>query len=177
MHKILLLLLLPLFISAQSDTITVDGNRTLTGTTIKLYEDRLTFKDNSGVEYVIMRDRMSSKSILTNTTHNGLWGKEYVHDPRVLFTGVLPEFKDRNYYLTGAGIYGITGSTLIVGGGIIAGIGQYLRNTAYNSASQYQQGSSVALVGSIMGSVGTAMLIPTFVYLFKAGKVKSYRVP
>lgn len=186
MKKILLLPLLIysfVFLNAQTDTVRLENNKTYTGSVFKNYTDRIILEDALGNEWMIYKERITSLNIRQRTQHNGIWGIEYFTDPKLLNKGDLPEYKDTKAYLKDAGGYGITSGTLIIGGGLIAAIGQIV--VAQNSKIQpngfYPQarstGNGLVIVGSALSTVGTAFLIPAFVQLLKAGKCKTYRQP
>ncbi len=152
---------------SQTDSITVAG-RTVTGSVTDNFTDRLIIKDEYGNEFMVIKDRIDKFNIRSRKKYNGVWGLEYVSDMNKLNMGYLPEYRDQKYYLRETGTFGITSAALIVGGGIMVGIGQVLTAKNYN-------GTTLTTAGSILGSVGTALLIPTFVFVLKAGKTKTYR--
>lgn len=159
----------PLFLFSQSDTITLDGTKTVSGKVSKIWQDRISLRDADGIEYLILKDRITHFKIRSEKKlESGEVGWVYVSDRDKLFSENFPEFKDQKYYLREAGAWGITSAALIIGGGIVSGIGAALKNV--NGTD-----SGLILGGSITASIGTTLLIPTFVFVLKSGKVKSYR--
>lgn len=168
MSKIFILVfLLPLFLFSQTDSVTV-GGKTYSGKIKKIYSDRFVFRTQDDVEYLVLKDRLDALKVRDQVVIKGQAAYQYVTDVDYVFSGDHPEFKDQKYYLREAGWNGITAACGIVGGGILAGVGTLLNRNDLG-------GDDFITAGSIIAGIGTAMLIPTFVFVLKSGKVKSYR--
>ncbi len=170
----LTLLLAAICANAQTDSIQTTTNQLVTGSVIKNYTDRLVIRDSKGREFMVLKDDINKFNIRSRVFINGIAGFEYISDINTLNKGNLPEFKDQQHYLKNAGALGIGSAVFIVGGAVITGIGQAIVNRN-NSPFDNPTGTSMVTVGSVLSSIGTVCLIPTFVYVFKAGKVKNYR--
>lgn len=150
-------------ISQQQDTIITDNGKTITGQ-LEVFSDRITVDDGQ-YNWMIMKDRIKSLSVRSVMYKNNVRTINYITDPNALNLPNAPQYKDFKHYLKNGGAYGVTSAVMIIGGSILSAIG-----AATNDRN-------VAIYGTAIGATGTAFLIPTFVFVLKAGKAKSYRIP
>jgi len=149
--------------SQQLDTIITDNDKVITGN-VQVFEDRI-LVDDGNYDWMIMKGRIKSVNLRSVVYVNNTKTFNYINDVKALNIPNAPKYKDFRHHLKNAGAYGITSAALIIGGGLISAIGAFSNNR------------NVTFYGTAIGATGTAFLIPTFVFVLKAGKVKSYKIP
>lgn len=160
------LLFLPAIAFCQLDTVTV-GSTSVIGKMTNNYKDRIIIETVDGINYMIFKERVSSMSVKNKVLVNGMVGYEYAKNMNEInFKGLKP-YKDQSFHLKKAGLLGIISSSFMLGGGFISGIGSGINYESDRMA--------VMVVGSIIATVGMCTLVPTFVHVRKAGKVKKVR--
>lgn len=136
--------------NSQTDSVFV-GNNVYNGN-VKFFSDRLSFENENGL-FVVPKEKV--KSIVVK-------GTSYTN-AQIKFED-FSQYKDLKYYLNSAGTYGIISTCLVSAGAILTGVGAALNK------------QDVLYAGSALAATGTALLFPTFIYVFKASKTKNYKL-
>ncbi len=148
--------------SQFQDTVFV-GEKIIAGE-MKLYDDRV-IVDDGIYEWMVMRHLITGVKTRSVIFVNNTKTYSYTTDINALNFAKAPVFQDMRYHLRNAGTYGIISTSLMIAGGIVTGLGAYVKDP------------TTTYVGTTIGIGGSVLLFPTFIHLVKAGKVKSYKLP
>lgn len=149
--------------SQQQDTIITDNDKVITGA-VKIFSDRIIVQGEQ-YDWMIMKDRIKSLSVRSVVYKNNVQTINYITDPKALNIPNAPQYRDFKHHLKNAGAYGVTSASMIIGGSILSAIGAATNNIRLTT------------YGIAINTTGTAFLVPTFVFVLKAGKTKGYRLP